>query len=196
VGKLIPIRRPGEQGAAQLSDEALVAACAVGDTSALGVLFDRFQAHTRRFLARASTARAEELDDLVQKTFLEVHRSAPKFRGGSVRSWIFGVAINVARHQARSAGRRRAHMALFGARPQPEVERPDALAERTQLLARVNVALTELSPELREVFVLCEVEEFPGVEAARILGLREGTLRRRLHDARRRLRELLEGGPR
>jgi RNA polymerase sigma-70 factor (ECF subfamily) len=42
------------------------------------------------------------------------------------------------------------------------------------------------------VYLMCDVEEIPGVEVARTLGLREGTLWRRLHDARRALRASLE----
>jgi len=60
-----------------------------------------------------------------------------------------------------------------------------------QLLA---AALDRLPHDLRTVYVLCDLEDLPGVEAARVLGLRDGTLWRRLHEARRALREAIEGG--
>ena len=52
-----------------------------------------------------------------------------------------------------------------------------------------------LPHDLRAAFVLCDLEEMPGVEAARALDVRAGTLWRRLHEARRALRAaLFDGG--
>src|SRR5262245_54267609 len=79
AARLLAFRR-AEGVVTEMSDEALLAACAVGDTAALGVLYDRHQASVRRFLARLRGARAAELDDLVQATFIEVWRSSPRFR--------------------------------------------------------------------------------------------------------------------
>jgi RNA polymerase sigma-70 factor (ECF subfamily) len=192
---VLPFRRRADKPA-DLSDEALVAACAIGDGAALGTLFDRFHHALYRFLARSATAQREELDDLVQKTFIEVHRSAHRFRGdSSVRAWIFGIAVNVSRHHVRSAARRRATLTLLEkVGPATVAQRPDDIAERQELLERVLRELPALPHDLREAFVLCEVEEMSGVEAARALGIREGTLRRRLHDARVKLRRRLQGG--
>jgi RNA polymerase sigma-70 factor (ECF subfamily) len=72
-------------------------------------------------------------------------------------------------------------------------KRPDDEVERQELLERVIQALPALPHDLRAAFLLCEIEEMSGVEAARTLNIREGTLRRRLHDARLRLRRALEG---
>jgi RNA polymerase sigma-70 factor (ECF subfamily) len=194
---VIPIRRApsvrGQEGNA-LGDEALVAACAVGDAGALGALFDRHHEALCRFLARLSRD-PSEIDDLVQQTFVEVWRSAARFRAGSaVRTWMFGIAANLVRHRARSEGRRKAALAdLACAAPVPS-RGPDDVAIRRELVARMQAALADLPVELREVFVLCEIEEVPGVEAARVLGLRAGTVWRRLHDARKALRAALEGG--
>jgi RNA polymerase sigma-70 factor (ECF subfamily) len=65
-------------------------------------------------------------------------------------------------------------------------------AERRELLARMGAALERLPHELKEAFLLCEVEELSGVEAARALDVRPGTLWRRLHEARKRLRAALD----
>jgi RNA polymerase sigma-70 factor (ECF subfamily) len=69
---------------------------------------------------------------------------------------------------------------------------PDSLVEHRQLLRRLETALADLPHQLRVVFVLCAVEEVPGKEAAHVLGIREGTLWRRLHEARTALREAVE----
>ncbi len=193
IADVIPIRR-AQSVRQELGDEALVAACAVGDAGALGALFDRHHDALCRFLSRLSRD-ASEIDDLVQQTFVEIWRSAARFRGGAaVRTWMFGIAANLVRHRARSEGRRKAALAdLALSAPLPS-RGPDDAAIRRELVARMQTALAGLSPELREVFVMCEIEEVPGVEVARVLGLRQGTVWRRLHDARKALRAALEGG--
>jgi RNA polymerase sigma-70 factor (ECF subfamily) len=194
MGDVIPLRRAP---APELSDEALIAACALGDAAALGALFDRHHEAVYRFLQRLSRGDGAEIDDLAQQTFVEVWRSAARFRGGAaVKTWIFGIAANLVRHRARSEGRRRAAMAGLALAPAPSSHGPDDAAIRRQMVDRLGAALATLSHELREVFVLCDVEEIPGVEVARALGLREGTVWRRLHDARKALRRALDGGSR
>jgi RNA polymerase sigma-70 factor (ECF subfamily) len=192
-GELIPLRRV-EGMPAEMSDAALVAACAVGEPAALGALFDRHHAALFRFLGRVAPRSGGELDDLVQCTFLEVYRSAGRFRAtGAVRSWIFGIAANLARHHLRGEVRRRAALADLADLAPPASARPDEQATRRELLARLADALAELPHDLRVAFVLCDLEQIPGVEAARTLGVREGTMWRRLHDARRALRAAIEG---
>jgi hypothetical protein len=71
---------------------------------------------------------------------------------------------------------------------------PDEVALRSQQAHRLAAALDELPHDLRVVYVLCELEDMPGVEAARALDVRPGTLWRRLHEARRALRDAIEGG--
>jgi RNA polymerase sigma factor (sigma-70 family) len=197
-GKVLPLRRHAS-GPSEMSDEALVAACGVGDSPALGMLFDRHHDAVYRFLSRLVRATAAEADDLVQITFLEVWRSASRFGGkGAVKSWIFGVAANVARHHVRGEVRRR--VALAGAAENggggDTVRSPDEALMQAQLVDRVGAALNTLSHDQRVTFVMCDLEDVPGVEAARVLGIREGTLWRRLHDARKALRAVLGGGER
>ncbi len=193
-GKLIPLRRVAGDGG-EISDEALVAACALRDRAALGALYDRFHQPVYRFLSRMVGARRDDVDDLVQATFLEVQRAAPRFRGGSsVLTWIFGIAANLARHHVRGESRRGAMLTAVMREPTPPGGvRPDESAARHELMERLAEALASLSHDHRAVFVMCDLEEVAGGEAARALGVREGTLWRRLHEARKRLRAALEG---
>ena len=180
-----------------LSDEALVAACATGDTAALAALFDRHHAVVFRFVARIASACASDVEDLAQSTFLEMWRSSGRFRqSGSARSWILGIAANLVKHYVRGEVRRRAAMAGLAGQPERgQAGRPDELAAQSQMMARLAAALDALPHDLRVAFVLCDVEEVPGVEAARALGVRQGTMWRRLHDARKRLRHMMGGPP-
>lgn len=195
---MIPLRRPPTSDS-ELTDEALVAACATGDPAALGVLFDRHQQALLRFLHRMLPGDGASAEDLVQLTFLEVWRASARFRPiASVRTWLFAIASNVVRHRYRAESRRRDAMSRLSAVAElgAPAHRPDDAVAHRQAVAQLGRALEALPHELREIFVLCEIEEVPGVEVARALRLREGTVWRRLHDARKRLRACLQGAAR
>jgi RNA polymerase sigma-70 factor, ECF subfamily len=194
-GHLVPLRRlAGDAG--EMSDEALLAACATGDRAALGALFDRFHVAVYRFVAHLPAAAESARDDLVQATFLEVPRAAAHFRGSStVKTWILGLAANMARHQVRGEHRRRVHQGRYAMADRPSPKQPDAQLERRRLLERITDALAALPDEQQVAFILCDLEQVSGVEAAKVLGVPEGTLWRRLHVARKAMRVALVEDP-
>jgi RNA polymerase sigma-70 factor (ECF subfamily) len=179
------------------TDVQLVRACAAGDAAALGELFDRHHVAVYRFLSRLLAASSQDLDELVSETFLHVFRSARTFRGhAAVRTWINAIAANVGRHHVRKEIRRHSFLtALRGCLPEPSTD-ANQVNERRDLLRRLSQVVAALPHDLRVVYVMCDLEEIPGVEVAEILGVPEGTLWRRLHQARRALRAALDGGPR
>jgi RNA polymerase sigma-70 factor, ECF subfamily len=193
-GKLLQLHRT--RGVPEeLSDEALLAAAAVGEVAALGALFDRHRRTVQRFVARLVND-DRDVEDVVQQTFLEVHRSARKFAGRSTaKTWVLGIAANVVRHHVRGDLRRRAATQRFGAELRPLASFIDHEVEHRDLLARVADALHALPHEQRVVFVMCDLEQVSGREAAQALGVREGTLWWRLAEARRTLRAALEVAP-
>jgi RNA polymerase sigma-70 factor (ECF subfamily) len=198
IGKLLPFRSVRTRGddPASLSDEGLVAACAAGDPAAMGLLFDRFALPVHRFLARLLRSPSADVSDMVQATFIEAFRAARRFRAdGQVRTWLFGIAVNVGRHHVRGETRRRAFLTAWGEAAPAASLRPDQSAEHRQLMTRLDAALGALPAELRTAFVLCDLEGLAGAEAASVAGVPPGTLGRRLHAARRALRAALEGGP-
>ena len=190
--KLVPLRRiTGDL--AEMSDEAVLAACGTGDAHALGALFDRFHEAVYRFAARLAMTDDLARDDLVQATFLEIRRAAQSFRGtSSVKTWILGVAANVARHTLRAERRRRVHQARYLERMTDAPELLDAQVERRKLLGRVAEALAALPRDQQIAFILCDLERLPGAEVARVLEIPEGTLWRRLHTARKAMRTEIE----
>jgi len=192
TARLVPLRRIGGD-ITEMSDEALLAACGTGDAPALGALFDRFHLAVYRFASRLPMTDDLARDDLVQATFLEVRRAAPAFRGtSSVKTWILGIAANIARHTLRAERRRRVHQAKFLERVDAAPEPLDAQLERRKLLARVAEALSRLPRDQQIAFILCDLEQLPGVEVARVLDIPEGTLWRRLHTARKAMRHAIE----
>jgi RNA polymerase sigma-70 factor (ECF subfamily) len=188
--KLVPLRRI-EGAADELSDAALVAACGAGELAALGALFDRYHDALRAFLARRTGTDERDLDDLVQATFEALPAAARGFGGrAQVKTWLFGVANNVARHHARAEARRRAlSRAAMEAVPVPA---GDELLTRERA-ARLRAAIDGLPDAQRETFVLVYLDGIAGGEVAALLGVREGTVWARLHEARARLRAALGG---
>ena len=191
-GKLFSLRRPGE-ATASMSDEALLAATATGDLAALDALFERFHVVVYRFLGRFAATDEAEHDNLVQATFLEARRGARRFRGGSsVKTWILGIAANLARHHLRGERRRRDKHARYAEELHVVLEQPDQHVERRELMRAIAEALAGLPHDQRVAFVLCDLEDIPGVEAARVVGVPQGTLWRRLHFARKAMRAAVE----
>jgi RNA polymerase sigma-70 factor, ECF subfamily len=175
-----------------LSDEVLVVAAGRRDPAALGLLFDRHHQLVRRFLYRLG-AHAGDVDDLVHATFIEVFAAAARFRGAaSVRSWLLGIACNVSRHHTRGEIRRQGLLRALAGQETSRPAEPDRSLENRQLIDRLQERLSALSHERRAAFLLCDVEECSGAEAAQALGARPGTVGRWLHEARTALRTALE----
>ncbi len=175
------------------SDEELVAAVAAGHLEALGQLFDRFEPMIRRYVQRLGVS-AADVDDLVQATFLEVLRAAPRFDVSlSAKSWLFGMATIMVRRHRRSFARHAARIFAW-AHHGHETEQPSSHDEldRSAEKRLFREALEKLSPKKREVFTLVVLEGLPGEDVARALGVPVNTVWTRLHHARRELRELLE----
>jgi RNA polymerase sigma-70 factor (ECF subfamily) len=173
-----------------LGDEALAAACATGDHAAQSLLFERHVDAVHRFLARMRGSDAAALDDLVQATFLAAFQSAGQFRGGKLRSWLFGIAANIVRSYVRKEiARRRTVSALEGEPPAEPARAEDAD------VVRLREAIARLAPKLREVLVLVDLEGETCADAAAALRIPESTLWDRLAAARKVLREALGGEP-
>ncbi|MCA9617896.1 MAG: sigma-70 family RNA polymerase sigma factor [Myxococcales bacterium] len=192
---VIPIHR-GAMKAGTLSDEALVAACATGDAQALAQLFDRLCDDVARLLGRLAHVDAQDVPDLVQEVFLAVFQNAHRYeRRAGVKTWVLAIAGNLARARTRKIVRgRKAKDELERALEAPQASTPEEEVITADLVQRLVDPLAALPHDLEVAFLLCDVEELPGVEVAAALGVPKGTLYRRLHEARRRLRAALEGG--
>lgn len=175
-------------------DDELVLGLRRGDAAAIATAYAAHHGPVRAF-ARRLLGDDAAAEDVVHDTFLALPRAVANFLGAApLRSFVIGVAANRARRHARAAARRRrAHdrLADVTAATGAATPRPDQVAERRALAARLCAALDELPHDQRVAFVLCEVEQRTAVEVAVILDAPEGTIRSRVFHARRRLRELL-----
>ncbi len=139
-----------------------------------------FVARTLRHLGVADAA----LDDAAQEVFLVVHRRLASFdHAGSIRSWLFSIAVNVARDHRRSIRRKGGHAPLpddlVDASPGPH----DALA-RSEALRLGERLLASLDEERRVVFLMVDYEQMSVPEVASALGVNVNTIYSRLRAAR------------
>lgn len=180
-------------------DSKWVHDCANGDTEALGKLFDQYVNDVYRFLARLNFVQTQEIDDLVQETFLAVLGGAKRFKkNAKVRTWILGIAANKARERVRKAvreknfrSRRADYVRLLYLGTEPETQ-----AINNQDFQILISFFKHLPANQQLALTLCDVEGLSGLQAAKALGVPKGTLYRWLSEARRFLRQKIEAGGR
>jgi RNA polymerase sigma-70 factor (ECF subfamily) len=158
-------------------------------------IYDEWFADVARWV-RALGAAAADQDDLVQETFLVVHRRLPDFDGANLAGWLYRIAA----HQVRDFRRLRWIKHIFGRSvplthrvPSPTPTPVMALEtkEQHQLLERL---LSSLSESQRAAFVLFEIDGYSADEIARIQQAPINTVRARIHRARKRLTASLNKG--
>ncbi len=134
---------------------------------------------------------AHDAEDAFQATFLVLARKAATVvRREKVASWLYGVAVRTAKEARVRAARRRAREERVSKRA--DVDPPgDESSSLDELRAVLDEELARLPARHRGPIVLCELEGLPRPEAARRLGIPEGTLSSRLARARARLRDRL-----
>ncbi len=179
-------------------DAELVARWRDGDDRAFETLIRRHETRIYRFLLRMLGSPAEA-EDVTQETFLNLHRRGRRFRGESLFStFVYRVAANAALNSRRSQGRHGARVRRLAERHAagddlPSSPRdPESAASGAESERLVQQALLELPEALRMPVVLYDIEGIPYAEIAEVLGLAEGTVKSRIHRARRALRQRLE----
>jgi RNA polymerase sigma-70 factor (ECF subfamily) len=189
------------EAAAVLSPDSLAAdlpidRLGVGDNAALASLYRQHHEAVRAF-ARRLIGNHGLAEDLVHDVFLAAPAAIRRFRHGSgIRTLLFSIAVNKAKHYVRAAVRLRSAMGRLAAEPAASSGAPaDEALERKELCSELQAALDRLPIEQRVVMVLCAVEELSAPEVSIIVGAPENTVRTRLFHARRKLRELMGGAP-
>lgn len=162
----------------ELSPETLRAA-ADGDPAAVDALIGAWGPTIVRWCGRLGGPRIDA-EDAAQDALERILRKLPGLRDpATLPAWMFQTCRGViAQH------RRRAWLRRWVGAPDPALAdhgpRPDA----DPIALRVHEALERLDPSLREVLVLCDLEERPAPEVAALVGIPEGTVRSRLRRAR------------
>jgi RNA polymerase sigma-70 factor (ECF subfamily) len=179
---------------ADATDEAIMAAIAQGNVDMLGELYQRYGQPVRSLLFRLyGDVSPAEAEDLCHEVFLEVNRSARRYRHqGRLLSWLFGIAVRKAHGWRRKRWVRERLMGRY--RDDKKVERPAAGGPESRVAARMEIdrALNALNQGQREVLLLHAVEGMGAEEIAEALGISVNTVWTRLHRARKAMRAALD----
>jgi RNA polymerase sigma-70 factor (ECF subfamily) len=172
------------------SDEALIARWRGGEERAATTLVERHAAALARFAA--SQGVREQVEELVQDTFVKAFGSLDGFRGeASFRTWLFTILRRLVLDRRRSERREREVVELTDTEPASGFGALDRLvAEETE--TRVHVALARLSRLQREVFTLRVSEGLSYKDIAKVLDSTEGAARVHYHHALQRVKEALD----
>jgi RNA polymerase sigma-70 factor (ECF subfamily) len=168
----------------------LMIAYQAGRLEAFEALYEALAGDVRRFFA-ASIREPSATLDLVQLTFLELHRARHTYRPPRpVRPWVFGIAVNVRRRHRRDAASRARREAAA-----PEATMPEAAGPAPDVVGHVAVrrALEQLPAGRRRAWILHHVHGFSFEEVGRRLGIGAGAAKLRSSRAMRGLRALLTG---
>ena len=127
---------------------------------------------------------AERAEDLAQEAFARALVHKPD----NARGWLFVVAANMARDEARRAARERRHLTLLKSEPEAESSSPEEEIDANAARTRVREALDQLTPRDREALLLWDAG-MSYDEIAAQTGLARGAIGTTLARARRRLVE-------
>jgi RNA polymerase sigma-70 factor (ECF subfamily) len=186
---------------ASLGERDLVACAQRGERDAFRAIMKRGNQRLFR-VARAIVGDDSGAEDVVQDAYLRAFAHLDSFRGeASVLTWLTRITINEANQHVR---RRRPVVGLEAIEAEqasggdvimfPNSDAaltPEADAARAQVRRIIEAAIDDLPEAFRLVFILRDIEDCSAAEAADSLGVREETVKTRLHRARRLLRTAL-----
>jgi RNA polymerase sigma-70 factor (ECF subfamily) len=169
-------------------DADLLERLVAGDEEALVSLYRRWRPALHRF-ALGMTGSPATADDVVQETFLILMREGSRYDAsrGAVGSYLRGIARHLVHRRERRESR---FVELEEGSSSRRADAPDATPTPAELLIRqddvrrVHAALLRVTPRLREVLVLCDLQDVSYADAAETLRVPIGTVRSRLFRAR------------
>jgi RNA polymerase sigma-70 factor, ECF subfamily len=187
-----------------IGDRELILNAQGGDLDAFGELVQKYDRHVLS-LAFSYARNSDDAKDIYQETLIRAYRSIRKFEMRSEFStWLYRIATNVC-VSFKSSQRRYAEIFSTVNRrrepgraddPAPEPRSSDSTEGefmRAELGRQIERALDKLSPMQRLVFTMKHYEGYKLREIASITDCAEGTIKKHLYEAVRRLQKELEG---
>jgi RNA polymerase sigma-70 factor (ECF subfamily) len=178
-----------EVGGDTATDAALIERWKAGDERAATEIVERHARALARFAG--SLGVRDEVDELVQDTFVRAFGSIDGFRSdSSLRTWLFTIERRLLLDRRRAERRRRDKDSVEEDGAVTEYDALDGMvADETE--QRVRDAVSTLTPTQREVFVLRVTEGRSYREIAEVAGTTEGAARVHYHNAMRAVKEML-----
>ena len=172
------------------SDRELIDRWKAGDSRAATTLVSRHADALARFAV--SSGEREEIEELVQDTFVRAFGSLDAFRGeSSLRTWLFTIERRLMLDRRRAERRRQETVPVHAADAATDYTALDSLlAEEAE--SRVRKAIDRLSPMQREIFSLRVEQGLAYKEIAEVVGSTEGAARVHYHNAVRAVKEFLD----
>jgi RNA polymerase sigma-70 factor, ECF subfamily len=175
-------------------DTGLVHRIQWGDMAAFEALFNKYQSQIYRTayaITRDAGAAEEVLQDCFYKTYLNIMNITGE---GSLSPWLHRVAVNLS---CNALKKRRVHLEPIDDVAEGYItaeahQSPEAMAEQSELRVRMRDAINALPLKHRVVVTLHYLQDFSLPEIAFILEVPVGTVKSRLHHARKALRDQLE----
>lgn len=179
-----------------MTDAELVEQARRGDPAAFDTLVERYQ-HAVFRAALAVTGRRDEAEEVAQDTFLRAYQHLAGFRGdASVKTWLLAIAWRQALSHRRSMVARLRRMVTSDTEvpfdPPASARAQDAELEAQELTTTVRRLVRALPAKYRDVLLLSASGDYTFDELSQILSVPAGTLKWRVSEARRRLREKLK----
>jgi RNA polymerase sigma-70 factor (ECF subfamily) len=163
-----------------------------GDPAAWDILFRRYQLPLYVYVFELVHDEQASLD-IIQETFINATRHLGSLReDGKFGSWLFGIAHQKCLQRWRKQGREAAALEEFAAAPVDSGDDPAELLIRAEQEAAVMKLLNQLPVAQRSVLLLYFVEDFPLEDIAALTGTALGTVKSRLHYAKKALKKLIE----
>jgi len=173
------------------SDAELLAAFGSGDGRAFEALIRRYQRPVLA-IARRFARDEDDAEDLAQRAFINASQRASGWRGGSFKSWLFRIVVNLAKNHLRDIAR--FDRSEEAQEHEHQSTDPDAEARlgRAQQQRALRHAVARLPRRQREVLLLRVDGDLPFAEIARTLGITEVNAKVNFHHAVQNLKKLIQ----
>jgi RNA polymerase sigma-70 factor (ECF subfamily) len=181
-----------EQSRPKISDKEIMELIQSGDEKAFTELVARYQDRLLNFVGRIVTDQ-ETAEELIQETFLRIfnqkHSYTPEY---AVSTWIYTIALNLARSELRKRKLRR-FLSLDFLKEESDVEIAAKSGGMGESLGPIlQKAIDSLPEDYKTAFILCDIQRLPYQQIAEILRVPVGTVKSRINRARAMLRDKLK----
>src|SRR5512140_1932164 len=174
-----------------LDDETVIGRVKQGETALFEIVMRRYNQRLYRII-RSILGSDTDVEDVIQDAYIKAFGHLDQFEGRSTfATWLTKIAVYEAMARARKGRRFQPLEVTMGDDENHVVELrstlpdPEQNASQQELKRLIEEAVDHLPDTFREVFVMREIEQMSQAETAECLGMKEETVKTRLHRARR-----------
>jgi len=172
------------------SDEYMMLAFQRGDERAFELLVKRYKNKILNYIYRY-TGDYSSSEEITQEVFIRVYRSKERYEiKAKFNTFIYRIAMNLAYNEVRNRNRRKTEATdnFFFLQ---DKSTPESLFIREEISENINKEISKLPAKLKDVVILCNIQEMSYKEASDVLDISVGTVQSRLSRARKILRKNL-----